>query len=254
MVDLGHSGSFEVDPAVYALMRPTYPPELFRWVSSLCEGHSLAWDCATGNGQAAIGLADYFERVQATDTNPGQIAAAIARPNVDYAVGAAESSGFADQVFDAVVAAQALHWFDLSRYWIEVSRVARPNALFCAWGYDWFNSPREIDETIVAPLRAVLGPYWPRQSRILWRGYRPKEVGCPFTPIAAPDFEIRVSWTPAQIFDYMRTWSAYRRASRGAAARAIDAIVAHNRQALASAVAVPIRMPLKVLAGFITAQ
>jgi len=40
----------------------------------LAPGHNLAWDCATGSGQAAIALADDRRSVSVTDTGDKQIA------------------------------------------------------------------------------------------------------------------------------------------------------------------------------------
>ena len=50
----------------YASFRPRYPEALFDFVAALTPGRSLAWDCATGNGQAALGLAERFTRVIAS--------------------------------------------------------------------------------------------------------------------------------------------------------------------------------------------
>ena len=58
---------------LYEAFRPTYPEALFAYLSSLCPRHDLAWDCATGNGQAAVPLAAYFRAVIATDASQKQI-------------------------------------------------------------------------------------------------------------------------------------------------------------------------------------
>ena len=44
----------------YAKFRPHYPDELFEYLALISPRHELAWDCATGNGQAAVGLARHF--------------------------------------------------------------------------------------------------------------------------------------------------------------------------------------------------
>ena len=38
-----------------------YPEKLFEYLATLCPEHKSAWDCATGNGQSAIGLNKYFQ-------------------------------------------------------------------------------------------------------------------------------------------------------------------------------------------------
>lgn len=58
---------FDDKADLYASSRPTYPKELFDFIASLVESHNEAWDCATGNGQAALGLSQVFSVVEATD-------------------------------------------------------------------------------------------------------------------------------------------------------------------------------------------
>jgi len=249
---LAIEADFASDAEAYARARPTYPPELLEWLSSKCPRREMAWDCATGTGQAALGLAEYFSHVEATDLSPELIAAATQHPRVEYTVCPAEESPFRDRMFDAIVVAQSLHWFDLTRFWDEVRRVARPGALFCAWGYAWFASPKHIQSALVAPIRTAIEPYWPPQNRLLWRGYRAADVGFPFVPIASPTFEIRTQWSPSEILAYMATWSSFRRARRvPSAARLIEQVVERERDLLSSPARVPIRMTLKLLAGFV---
>lgn len=49
--------NFSRQSASYAKYRPGYPPELFDFILSHVKGREAAWDCATGNGQAANQLA-----------------------------------------------------------------------------------------------------------------------------------------------------------------------------------------------------
>ena len=48
---------FSGHAADYASFRPGYPPELFDFVAALPRRRGTAWDCGTGSGQAAVGLA-----------------------------------------------------------------------------------------------------------------------------------------------------------------------------------------------------
>ena len=46
---------FSGHASAYAAFRPSYPPELFEQLAALNTRRERAWDCATGNGQAAVG-------------------------------------------------------------------------------------------------------------------------------------------------------------------------------------------------------
>lgn len=234
----------------YASFRPCYPHALFEWIADQCFRRRRAWDCATGSGQAAIGLAEYFEEIHATDIAAEQIAHAIERPNIIYRVAPAEACLVEDRSIDLIAVAQALHWFDFNRFWPEVRRVAAPKAFFCAWGYDWFECPQALDAELVRPFRDIISPFWASNNGILWRGYRPEEIKFPFQALLAPSFAIEVAWTPAQLLDYMCTWSAYKRSrTHPDATAAMDALLARIGTWLDASELFPIRMPLKILAA-----
>lgn len=102
----------------YAAARPTYPEELFKFLAKISPRHDLAWDCATGSGQAAQGLASYFDKVIATDASEEQIRNAASKAdNVHYRTAAAEQSGIEENSINLVTVAQALHWFDFDGFY-----------------------------------------------------------------------------------------------------------------------------------------
>ena len=63
----------------YAKFRPQYPRALFEFVAANSPNNEVALDCATGNGQAAVALAEFFQKVIALDASGEQIA--NAQPN-----------------------------------------------------------------------------------------------------------------------------------------------------------------------------
>jgi SAM-dependent methyltransferase len=200
---------FSDRPSDYAAQRPTYPDGLFAFVAAQAPAAGAAWDCATGNGQAAIGLARHFTRVEATDASAGQLAHALPAPRVHYSVQPAEQTAFPDASFDAACVAQALHWFDFDRFFAEVGRVLRPGGVFAAWGYDRMAVSHTFDAALERHVLDVLAGAWPAQNRLLWNGYR--DVPMPFEPIEAPPFHIDVHWTLEQLIAYVGTWSASKR-------------------------------------------
>jgi SAM-dependent methyltransferase len=202
--------SFGADAAEYARRRPHYPPELFAFIARHAPGRNLAWDAATGNGQAAHGLVRYFTRVYASDGHAAQIAAAPPHPRVTYHHEAAEACSLPAASCDAVTVAQALHWFDLPRFSAVLQRVLRPGGLFCAWGYSFATVTPAVDALIERELLTVLEPYWAAQNQLLWRGYR--DIELPLRELPVPSFELDLHWDRAGYLSYLATWSASRRA------------------------------------------
>lgn len=193
----------------YAAVRPQYPDELYAFLAAHAPARDLAWDAATGNGQAAVGIARHVQRVVASDASAEQIAHAIASPTVEYRVARAEQSGLADASIDLITVAQAAHWFDLDAFYQEVRRVARPNALVALWSYGYFGMTPEIDAIIDRFSEGKLQSYWPRESRVIRDHYRP--LPFPFDEMTAPSFYMRHSFTLGQLEQYFRSWSGVQR-------------------------------------------
>jgi SAM-dependent methyltransferase len=234
----------------YVQARPEYPASLFEWIASQCMARDLAWDCGTGNGQAAVRLAPYFRQVVATDASAEQIAHARPASNVVYSVQPSEKTDLPAGSADLVVAAQALHWFEARAFWEEVRRVARPGAFFCAWGYHWFNTAPAIQHELVMPFREIIYPFWALENRILWNGYRTGDVALAFPRVEVPSFAIAVEWSAAQLLAYLMTWSAYKRSRQDAnAARAMDALLESTRELVAAHDRLAVTMPLTAVAA-----
>ncbi len=199
----------------YAAYRPAYPAALFDWLAGLSPrtgtsaAHGTAWDCATGNGQAALGLAAHFRRVVATDASAEQIRHASPHPAIDYRVAPAEASGLPDHSVDLVSVAQAAHWFDLPRFYAEVARVLKPGGVVALWGYGRLVLPAAMDAPFQRFYAETVGPYWPPERTLIDDAYR--SLDFPFAEIRAPAFAIEVVWTLPRLMDYLSTWSAVKR-------------------------------------------
>ncbi|MFN7740993.1 MAG: class I SAM-dependent methyltransferase [Cyanobacteriota bacterium] len=242
--------TFREEPEHYALSRPRYPEELFAWLAAHSTRREVVWDCATGNGQAAIGLSHWFKHIYATDMSEEQITHAISAPNVTYSQQVAEHSKLPDQSVDLVTVAQALHWFDFTLFWSEVRRVARPGSLFAAWGYDWLFVTPEIDARLIVPFREIIAPFWASNNQILWHGYRDEDIRFPFRRIDGPRISIRMKWTLHQIIAYMKTWSAYKMSRADAATNdAIGRLLAATSNLAPQEQLFDVNMPLKFVLG-----
>lgn len=245
--------TFSVNSDVYAAARPSYPAALYDWILSHCAGRETAWDCATGTGQAALALSPHFDTVHASDISSPQITHAEARPNIVYQLQHAEKTDFPDGIFDLVTVAQALHWFDYSRFWDEVVRVSKPQAFFCAWGYSWFECDPAVQELLAKPILGLIEDYWAPNNGILWRGLQDSEIRSPFDRVEAPPLSIDVSWTLPQLVAYLKTWSAYKRAAEDPfVAEKLDATIARALMIRPPDEPLDISMPLVVAAGYVT--
>jgi len=196
----------------YARYRPHYPDALFTYLAALAPARTRAWDCATGNGQAALPLAAHFEEVVATDLSSAQLAEATAHPRVRYQVGTAEESGLPDDHADLIAVAQSFHWFEHARFAEEVRRVGREGALLAVWGYTLLSADARLDEVVHA-FEAEVDPYWPPERRLLDERY--ESISLPFPKVQADDFAMEIEWSLGHLIGYLDTWSsvrAYRRA------------------------------------------
>ncbi|MFO1464670.1 MAG: class I SAM-dependent methyltransferase [bacterium] len=193
----------------YARYRPRYPQGLYRYLAGLCLRRNLAWDCATGNGQAALGLAPYFSQVIATDASERQIAQAEAHPGVEYRVAPAEASGLPGRSVDLITVAQAFHWFEFEKFYAEVRRVAVPQGIIALWGYQHFSCSPEIDRVYLRYYSETVGPYWPADRR--WVEERYQGIPFPFPELEAPEFSMTLRWNLEDLLGYLGTWSATQR-------------------------------------------
>lgn len=191
----------------YAEFRPRYPRELFQWLASTVDSNRAVWDCATGNGQAAFGLAEFFDQVLATDASAEQIRNATPHPRIRYSVARAESNGLPDKCVDLVTVAQATHWLDLAKFYAEVKRVLRPGGVIALWCYGVmrFDNPA-VQELLDDFYNNIVGPFWSPERRYVETGY--KSLAFPFEEFTAPPFSMHAEFTLPRLLGYLRTWSA----------------------------------------------
>lgn len=207
---------FSTQASQYARFRPHYPEELYRFLLANVPQRDLVWDCATGSGQAALRLAQDFERVEATDMSASQIANATAAPNIRYSVTPAEKTPFPDRHFDLVTVAQALHWFNFDAFFAEVKRVAKPGAYFAAWTYDICDAPPAIRALFEDFYYQEIHPWFdPERAHI---DDRYGSIPFPFEMVDAPLFYEVVHWRKAHVAGFIESWSAvqhYKKANGG---------------------------------------
>ncbi len=189
----------------YAQFRPTYPPELYDFIYQHVHHFDAAWDCGTGNGQAARELSKKFNTVFATDISEKQIEHAYRAENIFYSI-ASEQSSFADQSADLITVAQAAHWFDMELFSKEVNRVLKPNGKIAVWGYGLLRINTEVDSRFNHFYKMVIGTHWDKERIHIDEHYA--NLYFPFREIQSPSFAISVSWALDDVKGYITTWSA----------------------------------------------
>jgi len=190
----------------YARFRPTYPKELFSYLASIAPAKSIAWDCATGSGQAATSLADHFDRVIATDISDELLARATPHPRIEFRKADAAASGIDSASIDLITVANAMHWFHGEAFNKEVKRVLRPKGIIAAWSYAIAEISPEIDPILRHLHNVILDPFWIGPNRIVEHAYRDLEL--PFAAIATPTFIMEERFTLERLLGYLGTWSA----------------------------------------------
>lgn len=199
----------------YAKFRPSYPRGLFAFIAAQSPAGMPALDCATGNGQAALGLAEFFPKVIALDASADQIANAQPNDRVEYRVAPAEATGLPDGSCAAVTVAQGMHWLDLERFYAEARRVLVPGGVLAFWAYNYLRINPGVEAVLRHYHDEVVGLYWPPERKLVGHGYL--DLPFPFEEIAHPEFEIETRWTFDHLTGYLRSWSATQRfaAARG---------------------------------------
>jgi ubiquinone/menaquinone biosynthesis C-methylase UbiE len=196
---------FSTQAKEYSKYRPKYPPELFEYLSGLCNEHKLAWDCATGNGQAAVGLTPWFDKVIATDASPSQIEHAESNPKVTYKVATAENSGLETGSVDLITVATAIHWVDTDKFYPEAKRILKSGGVISIWLYGENKITPEVTKVFVHFFQDTIASYWPAEIK---KALNFEEIDFPFTAVGSPNFKIRLMWSLKEYLSYLYTWSS----------------------------------------------
>lgn len=197
----------------YADFRPSYPASLAAQLAELTPSTYLAVDVGCGNGQFTTTLGDAFDEVIGLDPSEEQIANAAPHPRVEYLQAPAEAlpGRIHDGSASLVSVAQAAHWFDLPRFYDEVTRVSTDGgivALLC-YGILHIDDPA-IDDRAQRFYADDLDAYWPPTRHLVEREYR--DLPFPFEELEFRAPSIEKNLTLDALLGYFSTWSAVRAA------------------------------------------
>lgn len=135
-----HGSSFGAAAAAYAEHRPGYAEAAVRWaLEPVRDGRPVrVADVGAGTGKLTATLIGLGAEVTAVEPDP-QMLAELRRtmPEVRSVPGSAEEIPLPDASLNAVLAGQAMHWFDMNRALPEIARVLRPGGVLAGlWNVD----------------------------------------------------------------------------------------------------------------------
>jgi SAM-dependent methyltransferase len=137
---LRHGSSFGAAAAAYAEHRPGYAEAAVRWALEPVRDRQpvRAADVGAGTGKLTATLVSLGAEVTAVEPDPQMLAQLRrAMPAVRSVPGSAEEIPLPDASLDAVLAGQAMHWFDMDRALPEIARVLRPGGVLAGlWNVD----------------------------------------------------------------------------------------------------------------------
>lgn len=187
--------SFGSQAAAYERGRPSYPPEAIDWMLAGSNAHDVL-DLAAGTGKLTARLVERGLNVVAVDPIPEMLEVLHgALPGIPALVGTAEQIPLPDASVDAVLVAQAWHWFDLDRAVAELARVLRPNGRL---GVVW--NIRDERLGWVKEFGRIVGSERERESATV-------ELPAPFTDVQTHQVEWTSYVTPQALIDYVASRS-----------------------------------------------
>ncbi|WP_284743155.1 class I SAM-dependent methyltransferase [Amycolatopsis sp. RTGN1] len=161
-----HASSFGAAAAAYARHRPDYAEAAVRWALEPAAGPRVL-DLGAGTGKLTATLVSAGADVTAVEPDPAMLGELRGElPDVRALPGRAEAIPLPDASVDAVLAGNALHWFDMAVAGPEIARVLRPGGVLAGlWNV--------VDDRVgwVAGLARVSGSaaIGPRDTPAGWR-------------------------------------------------------------------------------------
>ena len=226
--------SFGSQAAAYERGRPSYPPEAVDWLLAPTD----TWvardvlDLGAGTGKLTTRLVERGLQVVAVDPIAEMLEMLrTALPDTPALLGSAEQIPLPDNAVDAVLVAQAWHWFDQERAVAEIARVLRPGGRL---GVLW--NTRDERSGWVKDFGRIVGLEHDRDNATV-------DLPEPFTDIATHQVEWTNYITPQALIDYVASRSYCITSPAEVRTRTLDEVrellVSHPALANATGLAMP---------------
>jgi SAM-dependent methyltransferase len=184
---------FSREARTYARGRPGYPADLLGWLQvELGLGpHKTVVDLGAGTGKATKLLLETGAVVTALEPVEAMREQLLQSLHVEALAGTAQDMPLDDGSMDAIVCAQAFHWFATHEALREIHRVLVPGGKL---GLVWNTRDETCDW--VAAITDIIRPYEGDAPRYYKGDWRQAFVGAPFSPLERT------------VFNYSHTGSA----------------------------------------------
>ena len=168
LIDKGNDFDFGRTSAAYAAYRDIYPKSMYDKLISFGIGKKgqQILDLGSGTAVLPVNLSHTGAQFVATDISENQVAYGKRLtdqkgiPNIRFKVCSAEETGFADNSFDVVTAVQCFQYFDAEKAADEITRVLKPQKLFCKIFMDWL----PLEDAVIAEMEKLVLQYNPAWS------------------------------------------------------------------------------------------
>ncbi|MDG4858046.1 class I SAM-dependent methyltransferase [Streptomyces sp. T-3] len=161
-----HSSSFGAEAVAYAEHRPDYAQAAVRWALEAAPGPRVL-DLGAGTGKLTATLATLGAEVIAVEPDPAMLTELRRTlPAVRAVSGSAEAIPLPDASIDAVLAGNAMHWFDMAVAGPEIARVLAPGGILAGLWNVMDDSVEWVAELARISGSAAIGP---RDTPAGWR-------------------------------------------------------------------------------------
>ncbi|ORZ14059.1 S-adenosyl-L-methionine-dependent methyltransferase [Absidia repens] len=196
------SNGFQNGSDLYALSRPKYPLEAIEYIKTIVPENSKILDLAAGTGIMTKLLVDAHYQVAAVEPVAGmrdQLRQTV--PGVTVTDGTSWDTALPSESQDAIIIAQAFHWFDDLKTLQEMHRILKPNGkLLLIWNLECKKNSRWVQE--LRDLYEVYDAEVPQYRKNNWKKvWQTQDAQALFnTPLQYQHFDYNMPTTRDNVF------------------------------------------------------